>query len=136
MSRSSFSKAYKEIANLNPMEMTFTIEDADLDKLHDVLKDINVRECPWFEVQDKHGNKAKYYREPQWIPCSERLPRYNKYVLVYRPKMAMKMIVDCYEGYYGEDADLSEWNEGWTYSKDDAVVAWMPLPEPYGGDKE
>lgn len=63
MSRSSFSKAYEEI--------TFTIEDADLDKLNDVLKDINVRECPWFEVQDKHGNKARYYREPRkkgkWI---------------------------------------------------------------------
>lgn len=65
MSRSSFSKAYKEIASLEPMEMTFTIEDADLDKLHEVLNDINVKECPWFEVQDKHGNKARYYRESQ-----------------------------------------------------------------------
>ena len=65
MSRSSFSKAYEEIANLEPMEMTFTIEDADLDKLHEVLNDINVKECPWFEVQDKHGNKARYYRESQ-----------------------------------------------------------------------
>ena len=61
--------------------MTFTINDADLDKLNDVLKDINVNECPWFEVQDKHGNKAKYYREPRkkgkWVDtgsgqeCSE-----------------------------------------------------------------
>ena len=65
MSKASFSKAYKEITNLESMEMTFVIEDADLDKLHDMLKDINVKECPWFEVQDKHGNKAKYYREPQ-----------------------------------------------------------------------
>lgn len=64
MSRAFFSKAYKEITNLEPMEMTFTIEDADLDKLNEVLKDINVKECPWFEIQDKHGNKAKYYREP------------------------------------------------------------------------
>ena len=71
MSRSSFSKAYEEIANLESMEMTFTIEDADLDKLNDVLKDINVKECPWFEIQDKHGNKARYYREPHWIPCTE-----------------------------------------------------------------
>ena len=71
MSRSSFSKAYEEIANLEPMEMTFTINDADLDKLNEILKDINVKECPWFEVQDKHGNKARYYREPRkkgkWI---------------------------------------------------------------------
>ena len=45
--------------------MTFTINDADLDKLSEILKDINVKECPWFEVQDKHGVKAKYYREPR-----------------------------------------------------------------------
>ena len=65
MSGSASSKAYyEEIAKLEPMEMTFTIEDADLDKLNDMLKDINVKECPWFEVHDKHGNKAKYYREP------------------------------------------------------------------------
>lgn len=61
------------------MEMTFTIEDADLDKLNNVLKDINVRECPWFEVHDKHGNKAKYYREPHWIPVTERLPDEDGY---------------------------------------------------------
>ena len=54
----------------------------------------------------------------EWIPCSVRLPRYNEYVLAYRPEMAIQIIVDCYD-------------EGWTYSKDDAVVAWMPLPEPY-----
>ena len=57
------------------MEMTFTIEDADLDKLNEILKDINVKECPWFEVQDKHGNKARYYRETQktgkWIDYSD-----------------------------------------------------------------
>ena len=79
MSRSSFSKAYEEIANLKPMEMTFVVEDADLDKLNDVLKDINVRECPWFEVQDKHGNKAKYYKEPHWIPCSNCEKRCKKW---------------------------------------------------------
>lgn len=67
----------------------------------------------------------------EWIPCSERLPRYNKYVLVYRPQMEIKIIVDCYEGRYGEDAYLGDWHEGWTYSKNDAVIAWMPLPEPY-----
>lgn len=39
MSRSSFSKAYEEIANIEPMEMTFTVEDADLEKLHDVRGD-------------------------------------------------------------------------------------------------
>ena len=48
---------------LDPVEMTFTIEDADMDKLHEVLSDINVKDCPYFEIRDKYGNFAKYYRE-------------------------------------------------------------------------
>lgn len=128
MSRSSFSKAYEEIANLEPMEMTFTIEDADLDKLHDVLIDINVKECPWFEVQDKHGNKAKYYREPHWIPCSERLPEVNDTYLV------------CYE----DASILMDWFNGhWFFYRTNPAVeetgtinAWMPLPEPWKGEEE
>ena len=125
MSRSSFSKAYEEITNLESMEMTFTIEDADLDKLHDVLKDINVNECPWFEVQDKHGFKAKYYREPHWIPCSERLPEESGMYLCTCADAGRLMVT------------LIKWQpkmESWnltgarTYWK---VLAWMPLPAPY-----
>ena len=137
MSRSSFSKAYEEIASFEPMEMTFTIEDADLDKLYDVLKDINVMECPWFEVQDKHGNKAKYYREPHWIPCSERMPEEER-----------KKYWVCTDTGYQCECRWTNVNPIWTelitdwhwnifdtpqYSK---VVAWMPLPEPYRGEEE
>ena len=93
MSRASFSKAYEEITNFKLTEMTFTIKDADLDKLNDVLKDINVNECPWFEVQDKHGVKAKYYRESRWIPCSERLPEENVYVLVWCGEVKIARII-------------------------------------------
>jgi len=59
---------YDEISMRNmfePVEMTFTVEDADLKVLQEVLCDINIKECPWFEVKDKHGNSAKYYREEQ-----------------------------------------------------------------------
>lgn len=124
MSRSSFSKAYEEIGRIESMEMTFTIEDADLDKLHDVLKDINVRECPWFEVQDKHGNEARYYREPQWIPCSERLPE----------KDGRYMVANTQIGAYAVDFDCFLNGGEWLY--DLGVVAWMPLPEPYKGEQE
>ena len=69
-----------------------------------------------------------------WIPCSERLPMMGDYVLTYRPTMGMRMVVDSYEGYYGEDDN--EWYEGWVYGGD-KVLAWMPLPTPYkGGDSE
>lgn len=53
-----------ETGGINDLsEITFTIKDADLDNLNEVLKDVNVKECPYFEVQDKYGNVAKYYRE-------------------------------------------------------------------------
>lgn len=138
MSRSSFSKAYEEIANIEPMEMTFTIEDADLDKLHDILKDINVRECPLLEVQDKHGNEAKYYREPHWIPCSERMPDTNGVYNVTRKisdGFVCRNISDtCY--YDGSNTwhDDTRVNHERRYITD--VIAWMPMPEPYGGEQE
>ena len=46
--------------------------------------------------------------------------------------MAMKIVVDSYDGYYGEDD--GEWYEGWAkYGKDihnnPLITHWMPLPE-------
>lgn len=64
-----------------------------------------------------------------WIPCSERLPKMNQDVLVFRPKMAMSIIVDRYQGYYGEDDE--DWYEGWFYSMHTDVTAWQPLPKFY-----
>lgn len=132
MSRSSFSKAYEEIANFKPTEMTFTIEDADLDKLNDVLKDINVREYPWFDVQDKYGNKARYYREePHWIPCTpETMPKESGSYLVSGKWASGKVAVgDCE---YNKDDGY--FRVSWNFD----VLAWMPLPKPYWreGEKE
>lgn len=66
----------------------------------------------------------------KWIPVTERLPRYNEEVLVYRPKMAMKIYVSSYEGYYGEDDD--EWHEGWGICGD--ITHWMELPPAPKGE--
>ena len=114
--------------------MTFTINDADLDKLNEILKDINVKECPWFEIQDKYGVKAKYYREPRWIPCSERLPEEDDVEVLCTVKQQNKtdyseiIIVEqgCY--FYGTWL-LSYDNQRVNCSRE--VLAWMPLPEPY-----
>ena len=43
----------------------------------------------------------------EWVSVKDKLPPYNLDVLVYRPNMAMKILVDNYAGYYGEDDD--EW---------------------------
>ena len=59
----------------------------------------------------------------QWIPCSERLPEYCYIYLVTK------------ELYGWNDKkyiaiDIAEFDEnGW--HKNEKVLAWMPLPEPY-----
>ena len=73
----------------------------------------------------------------EWISVDDKLPPYNYNVLVYRPNMAMKILVDNYGGYYGEDDD--EWHEGWKkYGKDihgkPIITHWAYLPQPPKGE--
>ena len=73
----------------------------------------------------------------EWISVTDKLPPYNRDVLVYRPNMAMKILVDTYDGYYGDDDD--EWNEGWAlYGKDThgnpVITHWAYLPQPPKGE--
>lgn len=73
----------------------------------------------------------------EWISVKDKLPPYNRDVLVYRPNMAMKILVDTYDGYYGDDDD--EWYEGWAkYGKDihgkPVITHWAYLPQPPKGE--
>ena len=73
----------------------------------------------------------------EWISVNDKLPPYNRDVLVYRPNMAMKILVDTYDGYYGDDDD--EWYEGWAlYGKDihgkPVITHWAYLPQPPKGE--
>ena len=82
--------------------------------------------------------------QPQWISVTERLPERGKDVLVTRDydgradhikSCRYVEVASC----YGEDDDVS-WN---SYSdeykmtpKNHRVIAWMPLPKAYKGEKE
>ena len=73
----------------------------------------------------------------EWISVDDKLPPYNRDVLVYRPNMAMKILVDNYEGYYGEDD--AEWYEGWAKFGNDIhgkpiITHWAYLPRPPKGE--
>ena len=66
--------------------------------------------------------------EPQWIPCSERLPEDEQFILV-----TYKTTDRIHVCQYHEDGSRNQW-----YSLNDmcrahnnVVLAWMPLPEPY-----
>ena len=65
--------------------------------------------------------------EPQWIPVSEKLPKYSDSVLI----SACDHEIDI-GSYYCDTWHIN----GCGPVEDGTVLAWMPLPKPYKGDKE
>lgn len=58
--------------------------------------------------------------EPQWIPCSERLPEVGAVLITDGNEIVI--------GYYHGDSTWSV--DGCDYNPDLEKIAWMPLPEP------
>ena len=67
-------------------------------------------------------NDVKFWKQPHWIPCSERLPEEGQACLV---SDRGTILIDTYIGHG------NPYNWRW-YVKD--YEAWMPLPEPYKAD--
>lgn len=115
--------------------MSFIDREDTIEILKDLQKD-HLQFCliPFRQAIERVQALPSADRPQGWIPCSERMPMYNVDVLVYRPTMGQKIIVDSYCGYYGDDIDdIDEWYEGWGISREHPVTAWMPLPKPYKG---
>jgi hypothetical protein len=70
----------------------------------------------WEEEQREFGTPFAN----QWFSVGEKLPRRGQKVLVCTKEI---IAIDSLE------------QRGWRVYRDD-VIAWMPLPEPYQGDKE
>ena len=78
------------------------------------------------EVFGNSEQLAPAHPEPQWIPCSERLPdKTDDYLCSYNGCA----VADICE----YDPDRNEWgffyDGGWKVVSN--VIAWLPLPEPY-----
>ena len=70
---------------------------------------------------------------PRWVRVDKLMPPYNEEVLVYRPRMGLKVMIATYDGFYGEDDN--EWHEGWSVAgfdihKNPCITHWMSLPQP------
>lgn len=52
--------------------ITFTVEEATMRKLYERFEDVNVNECPYFDVKDRYGNAARYYREDAYPKTGKR----------------------------------------------------------------
>ena len=83
-------------------------------------------------------------QEPQWIPCSERLPEANGRYLVTRGLNACgamwnRIYLVNYSNLMGLKSERIWWNGNVgksDFEHIDDVIAWMPLPEPWKGEQE
>ena len=111
-----------------------------------INEDCNSPDCGectlWYE-QGNMGEQIEYLQmaikaleEPQWVPCSERLP--GEYMQFYA---TVKSLVDNRERWVIEGMYTTIWQWGKIPMIDIGeaeVIAWMPkyLPEPWRGDAE
>lgn len=74
--------------------------------------------------------KAPTIEIPQWIPCSERLPKDCEIVLASFKTGVVQMCK-----YFDSGRDDSWWSyKDDCFAWDNTVVAWMPMPTPYKGE--
>lgn len=105
------------------------------------MKETDCRKCCVSDFKHalcKEDFCEKYYREgsaedfekllPHWIPCTERLPETEEYVLcTTETKKGLRQVV---RGYYMHD--VKEWACGMNRN----VLAWAPMPEPWKGEQQ
>ena len=71
--------------------------------------------------------------QPDWIPCSDRLPKKGNVVLITNEKGNVKH--GQYRGvhYMASDGTYNWW---WKGNRTEGVLAWMPLPTPWEGGQD
>lgn len=80
-------------------------------------------ELGWFDYQKCIEDLPSAQPEPQWIPCSERLPEKSNMYTVTDSKGDVVRFV-----FTGTESSKEYWRR--------CAKAWMPLPEPYRGGQE
>ena len=76
---------------------------------------------------------------PKWIPCGERLPSEEGAYIVYAPtyRGGSSTAKENHGGIMFSKWKNSKWSiEHGYYERPNCVLAWMPLPEPYKGERK
>ena len=110
--------------------MAMRLIDADV-----LVKALNESGVPYrADVQEVLDAQPTADAVPRWIPCEDRLPEPNLAVLGYAPKFDNIFAV-----YYDSVCGWITWNPVHDEpfpSFQGEIVAWMPLPEPYKGERK
>lgn len=96
---------------------------------------VNEKVCKWNMVQlndviERLESAPTVDAEPRWIPCGERLPENSNTVLITKKSVFGNDNVVCFGWYIGDNH--------WAIInyKEPNVIAWMPLPDPYVGERK
>lgn len=84
----------------------------------------------WFSkllVIDALKKEESVPAEPQWIPCSERMPENNGNYMTCDEKGNIHI-------FWYDDCQKCPFNISEYHTRYYPVVAWMPLPQPYKGE--
>ncbi len=93
--------------------------------------------CDVADILMRHVKAREAKRGTHWIPCSGRLPSDEDYDETFT------VTIQCehYDGWDDYVTGYADWtSHGWDiqsyYLGQIKVVAWMPLPEPYGDESD
>lgn len=100
------------------------------------IRNIPGRGCTSWDCEYINRGKAiETYKRSQWIPVSERMPSepFGCLVTVIDTEpMTCEEFENLLPYFVGWDGE--QWNDGEGERCPFEVIAWMPLPEPWGGE--
>lgn len=79
------------------------------------------------------GAKLDFHCRPMWIPVSEKMPEDSGHYLI---TYCYQDEIETSEAVYVKDEEEDKWYDITDVEITLAVIAWMPLPEPYRLESE
>lgn len=104
--------------------------DDDNEDMREELHDTEV------ELETLRMAKRALEEKPRWIPCSERMPELHEYDHCGDVLRESDKVLCCTQTKTGGKNIVLGYYAGgkWRCGMNSNVVAWMPLPEAYGGE--